>query len=139
MLVKLDTNGSRPKVVQGLIRSGLVDYISMDIKSDPFHYRPMITKACDPGQILESIRIIMESPVPYEFRTTCVKPIVNAQHIGNIARMIQGAMLYALQRFHKTEVLHPEFFNTEAPHYDEDELLYFKSIADPWVESCVLR
>ena len=44
-LIKLDTNGSRPQVIKRLIDEGLVDYIAMDIKTDPFHYSPLIAKS----------------------------------------------------------------------------------------------
>jgi pyruvate formate lyase activating enzyme len=137
--VKLDTNGSRPQVVKKLIHEGLVDYIAMDIKTDPFHYSPWIKKDCNPHSILASIQVIMNSTLSYEFRTTCVKPIINADAIANIAKFIRGAMLYALQRFYKTTVLHPEFFRDRHVVFDEDELNALKSLAEPWVKTCIVR
>ncbi|MBW1804555.1 MAG: anaerobic ribonucleoside-triphosphate reductase activating protein, partial [Deltaproteobacteria bacterium] len=107
--VKLDTNGSRPGVLERLLDAGLLDYIAMDIKTDAFHYRPYIKRDFNPEHIFSSIRIIMEKADAYEFRTTCVKPIVDDGIIKNIAMTIQGAKLYALQRFHETDILHPEF------------------------------
>ena len=94
--VMLDTNGSRPQVLKRLLNEGVVDYVAMDIKSDPLAYSPLIAKEEDSRGILESIRVIMESAPAYEFRTTCVKPIVDAEIIVNIARLISGAMLYVL-------------------------------------------
>ena len=137
--VKLDTNGSRPQAVNKLINEGLVDYIAMDIKTDPFQYSPSIKKDCNAHYILSSIQIIMNSALPYEFRTTCVKQIVNADIIENIAKMIKGSMLYALQRFHNTNVLHPEFFKDDQVMFDEDELITLKSLAEPWVKKCIVR
>jgi pyruvate formate lyase activating enzyme len=137
--VKLDTNGSRPQMVKKLINEGLVDYIAMDIKTDPFHYSPSIKKDCNPHAILSSIQVIMNSTLPYEFRTTCVKPIVNADTIENITKIIKGAMLYVLQRFHNTNVLHPEFFKDNHVVFDEDELITLKSLAGPWVKTCIIR
>jgi pyruvate formate lyase activating enzyme len=137
--VKLDTNGSRPQAVKKLIDEGLVDYIAMDIKTNPFQYSPSIKKDCNPDSILSSIQVIMNSTLSYEFRTTCVKPIVNADTIENIAKIIKGAMLYALQRFNNTEVLHPEFFQKVQAQYDEDELITLKSLAEPWVKKCIVR
>ncbi|NNL40865.1 MAG: anaerobic ribonucleoside-triphosphate reductase activating protein [Desulfobacterales bacterium] len=137
--VKLDTNGSRPKVLKQLIEDGLVDYIAMDIKTDPFNYSPLIKKDCKPGNIIASIGIIMESGLSHEFKTTCIKPIINETVIENISRRIQGAMLYALQQFQNTGVLHPEFFQENEEPYDSDELLQLKSIAEPWVKRCIVR
>ena len=137
--VKLDTNGSRPQVIESLIDEGLVDYVAMDIKADPFQYTAFIRKDCNPDHILASIRLIMNSSVDYEFRTTCVKPIVNEQGIKNIAMLIEGATSYVLQRFRPSSVLHPEFFQEIGGDYDEEGLMSLKSTAEPWVHECVIR
>jgi pyruvate formate lyase activating enzyme len=137
--VKLDTNGSRPRVIKRLIDEGLVDYIAMDLKTDPTKYTTYIKRNCDMTSILSSIQVIMESAIAYEFRTTCVKPIVTAPIIENICRRIQGAAVYALQRFHKSEMLNPEFFRETNYEYTDDELLQLKAVAEPWVEKCILR
>ena len=137
--IKLDTNGSRPRVIKKLIDEGLIDYIAMDIKADPLRYLPSIKKNYNPTKILSSIQIIMESALAYEFRTTCVKPIVDKQVIENIARTIEGAMLYVLQDFNNSRILHPEFFEGIEARYDKNELLELKSIANPWVRKCEVR
>jgi len=137
--VKLDTNGSRPRVIKQLIDEGLVDYIAMDLKTEPAKYATYIKPNCDMTAILSSIQVIMESAIAYEFRTTCVKPIVTAQIIENICRLIQGAAVYALQRFHKTEMLHPEFFKEANYEYADEEMLQLKAVAAPWVKQCILR
>ena len=137
--VKLDTNGSRPQVLERLIAEGLVDYIAMDLKTDPVKYATYIQSNCNVKAILSSIQVIMNSTVAYEFRTTCVKPIVTARIIENISRLIQGAAVYALQRFHKSEMLHPEFFKEASYEYNADELKRLKAVAEPWVQSCILR
>ena len=137
--LKLDTNGSRPGVVKRLIGEGLVDYIAMDLKTDPTKYATYIKRDCDMTSILSTIQIIMESEIAYEFRTTCVKPIVTAQIIENICRLIQGAAVYALQRFHKSEMLNPDFFRETNTEYTDDELLELKAVAEPWVKQCILR
>ncbi len=137
--VKVDTNGSRPAVIQELISRKLVDYLAMDIKTDPPEYEKVIQKECDYSNILASIRIIMESGLPYEFKTTCVKPLIDRQAIENICHLIQGAKLYALQQFQPTEVLNPEFFKNKDCRYTEDELGQFRSVAESWVEQCIVR
>ena len=137
--VKLDTNGSRPQIVKKLVEGDLVDYIAMDIKTDPCQYSRVIKKEIDPDSLLSSIRTIMNSALPYEFRTTCVKPIVDAGVVENIAKTIKGATLYALQRFNNNGVLHPEFFKEANATYADDELMTLKSIAKPWVKQCIVR
>jgi pyruvate formate lyase activating enzyme len=137
--LKLDTNGSQPQVIKRLIREGLVDYIAMDIKTDPFRYSPLIIKDYDSGHIFTSILTIMETARAYEFRTTCVKPIVAEQDIENIAKTIRGATLYILQSFRNDRVLHPEYFREDQGCYDEESLIHLKSIADPWIKKCMVR
>lgn len=137
--VKVDTNGSRPKVIKGLIEKGLIDYLAMDIKTDPIQYSPLIKKDCDSKAIMESIWIIMESNLPHEFKTTCIKQLVDERIIDKISRLIEGADLYALQQFHDSDTLHPEFFKGNDVHFTTEELNRFKSIAEPRVQQCVVR
>ncbi len=137
--VKLDTNGSRPRVIKRLIDEGLVDYIAMDLKTDPRSYATYIKSNCNTSAILSSIDIIMDSAIAYEFRTTCVKPIVTPTVIANISRLIKGASLYALQRFHKSRMLHPDFFKEINYEYSDDELMQLKAVAEPWVKECIVR
>ncbi len=137
--IKLDTNGSRPQIIQRLIDERLIDYIAMDLKTDPQNYSPVIQKHCHPEHILSSIRIIMESMIPHEFRTTCVKPLVDADVILRVSQYIKGAMLYALQRFQNVRVLHPEYFENYDFHDEDDFLSSLKAIAEPWVKQCLVR
>ncbi|HPA13804.1 MAG TPA: anaerobic ribonucleoside-triphosphate reductase activating protein [Desulfobacterales bacterium] len=138
--VKLDTNGSRPEIIETLIGENLIDCIAMDIKTEPTRYPTWIQTNCNPATILSSIRIIMESGMDHEFRTTCIKPLVDEQVIESVSRLIKGAMRYALQKFRNlSEVLRPEFFLENAFLIDDDELLYLKSIAESWVEKCIVR
>jgi pyruvate formate lyase activating enzyme len=137
--IKLDTNGSQPQVIKRLIDEGLVDYIAMDIKTDLLCYSPLIVKDYDPAQILASIHTIMGTAKAYEFRTTCVKPIVDEHSISKIAKTIRGATLYVLQHFRNGRVLHPEYFAKNKGSYDEDGLRNLKSIAEPWVKECIIR
>jgi pyruvate formate lyase activating enzyme len=137
--VKMDTNGSRPKVIKRLTDESLVDYIAMDIKTAPSRYATLIKKEYDSNDIRTSIRIIMDSSLPHEFRTTCVKPFVDRHIIEHLVRIVSGAHLYVLQRFNNTRILHPEFFKEAEPGYDMDELMLMKSIAEPWVKECIVR
>ena len=137
--VKLDTNGSRPRVLQYLIEENLVDYVAMDLKTDPVLYQSYIKSDCRPDPIVESIELIMDSGLDYEFRTTCVKPIVTEQTVENILELIPGARLYALQRFREGDVLHPDFFHKENCEFSADEMLGLKTLAEKSVRKCIIR
>lgn len=137
--LKLDTNGSRPQIIERLIDNSLVDYVAMDIKTDPQSYADLIMKHDPIDAIPASIGHVMESGIPYEFRTTCVKPIVSAQIVASIARLIRGAMLFVLQRFNDQRVLYPEFFKGSVNSFSNDELLGLKALCEPVVQKCIIR
>jgi pyruvate formate lyase activating enzyme len=140
--IKVDTNGSRPKVIRNLIKQGLVDYVAMDIKTAPFDYATLASSGFDPKSIQESIRIIMESGIDYEFRTTCIKPLVDENVVRNISELIEGSMLYALQRFRGNKVLKPEFFRCGGgggSGLSETEISRLRAIASSFVQSCIVR
>jgi pyruvate formate lyase activating enzyme len=134
--VKLDTNGSRPQMLRRLITANLVDYLAMDIKMEPERYVGGVTRRCDAGAILDSIKLLVASRIDYEFRTTCVKPLVTAKSIECIARLIQGSRLYALQPFKESRLLRPDYFKGEDPSFSEAEMDELQRIAAGWVETC---
>ncbi len=94
--VKLDTNGSRPDMLKKII--GEIDYVAMDIKTSLEHY-PEVTGCSDTAGISESIELIMNAPVDYEFRTTVIESIHPVETIKEAASLIQGARRYVLQPF----------------------------------------
>ena len=89
-LIKLDTNGSRPGRLKELIGSGLVDYVAMDIKTDPEIYDPMIKKGCNTKKLIESIEVIMDSAPEYEFRTTCVRKLVDEKILEHVTQRVKS-------------------------------------------------
>jgi pyruvate formate lyase activating enzyme len=137
--VKLDTNGSHPRMIQELMEKNLLDYVAMDIKTDPSLYPRFIKREIDPDGIRSSVKLIMASGIAYEFRTTCVRPFVDAETVGTIGRLIQGCSLYVLQPFRQTRVLQPDFFENRKAGYDQEEMVQLKTIAEPWVKTCIVR
>lgn len=137
--VKLDTNGSRPQMIQALVRAGLLDYLAMDIKTEPERYAESVTSACDCTALLASIQIIMDSGLDYEFRTTCVRPLVTADTVRRIARLISGGRHYALQPFRSCRMLRADYFRGVEPAYSPEEMEHLRRIAEPWVGRCSVR
>jgi len=137
--VKLDTNGSRPEIIKKLIDSTLIDYIAMDIKTDPDNYSPLIWKKAEPEKIFASAKMIMNSGFDYEFRTTCLKPFIDKKIIEKISGIITGATLYALQRCNDKRVLDRDFFKNNDRLIKEDELQKLKIIASEQVRECIVR
>lgn len=87
--VKLDTNGYRPEVLGALLADGLVDYVAMDLKNGPAAYGETVgLRAVQLERIGESIRLLQESGVDFELRTTVVKPLHTAETIAEMARWL---------------------------------------------------
>jgi pyruvate formate lyase activating enzyme len=108
-LVKLDTNGSFPDVLESLLKGGLIDYVAMDIKSSPEHYERAVGLPSAPvAQIGRSIQILLTSSVPFEFRTTVVDELHVRDDFSSIGEWISGAPRYYLQEFSDSgDVLSP--------------------------------
>lgn len=100
LLVKLDSNGMKPDVLRKLIDDGLVDYFAMDIKSDKAHYGEAVGLASlDLKPVEESVALLMENKVPYEFRTTVIKQLHNREIFEGIADWIGACEKYFLQSY----------------------------------------
>ena len=98
--LKLDSNGSRPEVLRALIEKNLVDYIAMDIKSCRENYGRLIgIPDYDTAAVEESVALLMEGHVDFEFRTTVVKEFHRAEDFERIGRWLRGEEKYFLQAF----------------------------------------
>lgn len=103
-LIKLDTNGTNPEILDRLIKEGLLDYVAMDIKNSLNKYP--LTVGCpkvNVEKIKESIKILCKSPVKYEFRTTLVKEFHDEQSIKELGELINGSHTLYLQKFVERE------------------------------------
>jgi len=98
-LIKLDSNGSRPEVLKSIIDKKLVDYLAMDIKAPLPDYAKIMGWKIPVEILRQSIQLIMNSGIEYEFRTTIVKAFTSKDDLKKIAKTIQGAKKYFLQRF----------------------------------------
>lgn len=106
--VKLDTNGTRPDVLKNLIDKKLLDYVAMDIKSDLKNYDKLTGTKVDKERIKLSVNLIMNSRIPYEFRTTVVPGLHAEKDFLEIAKWIGGAREYWLQEYRENfKVLDP--------------------------------
>lgn len=106
LLVKLDSNGTRPDIFKYLIDNSLVDYIAMDIKSSKEGYPAACgLKSMDLAPIEESVNILMNSGIEYEFRTTVMKELHSEKEFRGIAEWIKGCSAYYLQSYRPSETL----------------------------------
>lgn len=134
--VKLDTNGYRPEVISTLISNKMIDYIAMDIKSSPRNYAKVCsTASLDMNKIYESVRLISNSNIDYEFRTTLVKELHDKDDIIEIGSWLNGARAYYLQPFRDNEQVIYSGFSS----FNGDELDSFLSILSKTIPNVSLR
>jgi anaerobic ribonucleoside-triphosphate reductase activating protein len=134
--IKLDTNGSNPDILKDLVESGLIDYVAMDIKNSSTSYAKTTgVENLNLSKINESINYLLSGAVDYEFRTTLVAEFHTENDIMLIAKMIQGAKRYYLQKF---------INNTNCIEHDLHEVpqetaLRFKNMLLPYIKNVCLR
>ncbi len=133
--VKLDTNGYRPEVLARLISEGLVDYIAMDIKSSREGYSRVAGVDVDIDKIEQSVRIIMQSGVPYEFRTTVVKELHTEDDFHKMADWLEGAENFYLQGF----IDSGDVISGELHGYDKSEMINLLNVMKMKIPSAKIR
>lgn len=123
-LIKLDTNGTHPEVLASLIDAKLLDCVAMDIKAPAEKYDAICGASVDQGAIGESIALLMDGRVDYEFRTTII-PQLTREDILAIGNHIRRARMYVLQRYRELRAeeysRHPQWSPLrQAPLWLED-------------------
>lgn len=117
-LVKLDTNGYRPDVIEQTLP--LIDYIAMDIKSPLKKYNEITRTNIDTQKIKQSVELIMNSKVDYEFRTTVLKSQLNYSDFEEIGKLLQGGKKYYLQKFEAKTAINDETLREEKTYSNEE-------------------
>jgi pyruvate formate lyase activating enzyme len=136
MLVKLDTNGSHPEVLERLLADRRLDFIAMDIKTSRGKYKMAAGVDVDINRLDRSIELIKESGIDFEFRTTCVPSLVDENDIMEISRLVGKQGCYTLQQFQPKVTLDTGYSGVVPYHYDK--LHGFLEIARKNTKSCRL-
>ena len=135
--VKLDTNGSQPRVIKNLLDEKLLDFIAMDIKAPLEKYKDIVKTQVNPDSIKESIRLILKAKIPYEFRTTVVASQLEEKDILQIGKMIAGAKHYVLQKFVPVKVLEKKFLKEKS--FSDEKLQKIKNHLEHQITSVTIR
>ena len=136
-LVKLDSNGTNPNIVEKAIKNKLVNYLTMDIKAPLEKYSDVVKANVDTDKIKHSIDLIMNSGINYEFRTTVVKSLLDKDDLRKIGKLIKGVRLYALQKFVPSKLLDAEFL--KETNYSNEEFEEFQQMMLDYVQNCIVR
>lgn len=135
-LVKLDTNGNRPEMVRRVIEEGLVDYFAIDVKQSASKYETLCGAGASFEKTAESARLVIESGIDHEFRTTVAKGEHTAADIEEIARTLAGARRYFLQNYRPGNVLDADF---RASSFETRELVELVEKASAFVDEVRMR
>ena len=134
--VKLDTNGFHPEPLRELIEAGLIDAVAMDIKNSPERYPATCGRdVLDLHPLYESIALLKEGRIPYEFRTTVIAEFHDDDSFTGIRDLITGADRYFLQKFTDRETV--LFAGLHAP--SKEDMLRWADIVKPVVKEVSLR
>ncbi len=137
--VKLDTNGSNPEMLESLFNKNLVDYLAMDVKAplEREKYEIASGSKADLDKIKKSIKIIKNSKIEYEFRTTLVPGIHTKKEIIQMAKDISPAKRFYLQNFRPEKTIKPEFKKRKP--YSEEFLSGVAKEISQYFELCQIR
>ncbi|MFQ6051041.1 MAG: anaerobic ribonucleoside-triphosphate reductase activating protein [Candidatus Hydrothermarchaeota archaeon] len=134
-LVKLDTNGTNPRLLKKLLDEKLIDYVAMDIKTSlsPKKYSKVTGKPDNLENIKESIKLLKNSDIDYEFRTTVVPTLTSKKDILNIAEFIKDCKRYVLQQYNPKNAFNPDFRSIKP--YNEKTLSFLAKEANKFVKT----
>jgi pyruvate formate lyase activating enzyme len=137
--VKLDTNGSNPAVLEGLLEEGLLDCVAMDIKAPlrEEEYSRATGGYCNVEALRQSIRLILQSDIEHEFRTTVCPGLHAEQEMADIARDILGTKRYVLQSFRPNNCLDPRML--EVRPFPAETLKKYKEVVRTHLGHCSIR
>ena len=123
-LVKLDTNGYRPDILKKLLSEKMLDMVAMDIKSSKENYSKLAGIDVDISLIERSVDLLMESDIPYEFRTTVVKELHDRNDFESIGKWLAGCRAYYLQAYKDS----PDVIKSGFTSYTYEELQGFANL-----------
>jgi pyruvate formate lyase activating enzyme len=136
--VKLDTNGSNPDMLEDLIGAGLVDFVAMDLKAPlDARYEDLAGAKVDVERLKRSVKVIMQSGVDYEFRTTMVPILLKPEDYESMAAFIATARRYVLQHFVPKNTLDPNL--SVIKPLDQGKVRQIAERCKPYVRRLVIR
>ena len=131
--VKLDTNGMSPDVLRECL--GLVDYVAMDFKTAPGRYGELGGGSTE--ALLESVGLLLEGYVDYEFRCTVVPGFVDEGAVLEMGKAVSGAKRFAFQQFIPGDTLDSGF--RDVTPFSVGVIEGFGELMGSFVDEVVLR
>lgn len=133
LLVKVNTNGTRPGMVKKILDARLVDRFAMDIKSAASNYPAVAGVNVDMDKIRESIALIMGSGLEYEFHATPIPGLVGEAEAAGVGELVKGAGVIYVNKFDSSRGCIDSAL-TGVPPATDAETERFKDILTEYVE-----
>lgn len=136
--VKLDTNGTNPDMLNQLIKEKLIDYIAMDLKAPKEKYEATVNVPVNYKNIEKSVKMIIKSGLPHEFRTTVVPGLLDKKDFIKMGEMIKGTQNWFLQVFKSdTDLVNSAYKGKKA--YSRKQMQEFVELGRTAAGVCKLR
>ena len=137
-LIKLDTNGTNPAMLKQLINDKVIDYLAMDLKGPLAKYQLITKNNLNFKNITTSIDLIINSQLPYEFRSTVLPYFHQEEDIINMAKLITGADLYYLQSFvPRDDLVNKKLIKEKG--FSKTDLREIAKKCQQFVKKCLIR
>ncbi len=136
--IKLDTNGTNSLMLEKLLAENLLDYIAMDFKAPYDKYEKVVGISVNCQEIEKSVKIIINSSLPYEFRTTVVPGLHELADFSKMGQEIAGANAWYLQKFKSDTELVDRNLETHASFTDK-EMEEMAVVGREYVKICEVR
>lgn len=133
--VKLDTNGTNPSCLKTLLEDGLLDYVAMDIKNSPARYAQTCGDIDLLANVQESVKILMNSDIEFEFRTTVCHPLHTIADVRQIGVWLQGTSRYYFQQFIDSGNL----IGRGLTPFSKTEMEEMRQAVLPWIPNTQIR
>lgn len=138
-LIKLDTNGTNPQIVEKLLSENLIDFIAMDIKGVFEKYSEYTKTPVDLENIKKTVQLIKSSNIDYEFRATVLPRLHNFADIIKTVSQLNGCNRFAIQQFRNGDTLDKEYSTEKTFTKKELELIKLEIETKNLTKQCILR
>ncbi|MDP2860808.1 MAG: anaerobic ribonucleoside-triphosphate reductase activating protein [bacterium] len=122
-MTMIETNGSQPEVIHNLLTKKLLNYVAMDYKGPIEEYAAVSGGKIknEKLKIENSMKLLVNSHIPFEFRTTVVPGIHDETTIKKMGRELRQLTIndsrltipWYLQAFQPKNCLDPEFMKVK--------------------------
>jgi pyruvate formate lyase activating enzyme len=136
-LLKVDTNGTRPKRLRKLMEERVVDYVSLDLKAPLERYPEVVRYKVDMDAVEQSIRLLRRGGVDHEFRTTMVPGLIGGKDLEELAQLLVGSKRFVIQQFRPGRTMCPEYEDVKP--FSLNELREFRDRIAPFFAECKIK